>query len=152
MNLTADTIKPVEGLHAYMPNRPQLHNVVADEALVAGDVVKQNTAQTDPLRVHVKKALATDTPFGVVVYDCRKVANAEGDRVAIAQTGDVIYMVAGGAITAGAKLQFVANTRKVDDTAIEKNAYIGRALTPATADGDIIQVELDMTLGVQPQA
>ena len=40
MNLTADTIKPVEGMYAYVPNKPHLHNVVASEALVAGQVVK----------------------------------------------------------------------------------------------------------------
>ena len=141
MNLTADTIKPVEGMYAYVPNKPHLHNVVAGDVLVAGQVVKQDTAQTDTLCAHVKAAAATDTPFGVVVYDCRKVSNAVGDKVAIAQTGDVIYMVAGGAVTAA--------TRKVDDTTTANNAFIGRAITPATADGDLIQVELDFTLGVQ---
>ena len=58
-------------------------------------------------------------------------------------------MVAGGAVTAGAKLQFTAATRKVDDTTTANNAFIGRAITPASADGDIIQVELDFSLGVQ---
>ena len=149
MNLTADTIKPVEGMYAYVPNKPHLHNVVAGDVLVAGQVVKQDTTQTDTLCAHVKAAAATDTPFGVVVYDCRKVSNAVGDKVAIAQTGDVIYMVAGGAVTAGAKLQFTAATRKVDDTTTANKAFIGRAITPATADGDLIQVELDFTLGVQ---
>lgn len=142
MNLTAETIKPVEGMYAYVPNTPHLHNVVAEDVLVAGQVVKQDTTQTDTLCAHVKKAAATDTPMGVVVYDCRKVENAIGEKVAIAQVGDVIYMVAGGAIAAGAKVQFDADTRKVDDTTVEGNAYIGIARTPATADGDIIQVEL----------
>ena len=151
MKLTADAIKPVKGMYAYMPNRPHLHNVITGDVVVAGDVVKQDTAQTDTLCPHVKKASATDTPFGVVVYDCRKVSNAVGEKVAIAQTGDIVYMVAGSAIAVGKTLQFDANM-KVDDTTIVGNAFIGRALTPATADGDLIQVELDFTLGKQPTA
>ena len=48
MNLTADTIKPVEGMYAYVPNKPHLHNVVAGDVLVAGQVVKQDTDPTKP--------------------------------------------------------------------------------------------------------
>lgn len=58
-------------------------------------------------------------------------------------------MVAAGAIAVGAKLQFNASTRKVDDTTTATNAYIGIAETAAAADGDLIQVKLDFNLGVQ---
>ena len=48
-----------------------------------------------------------------------------------------------------AKLQFNASTRKVDDTTTSGNAFIGKALTVASADGDLIQVELNFDLGKQ---
>lgn len=141
MELTASSIKPVKGLHAFMPNRPQLHNVIADEVVKAGDIVKQNASQTDALCVHVQKAGVTDAVIGVVVFDSRVTENAVGSKVAIAQAGDVVYMEANGAIVAGAKLQFTADML-VDDTTTDGNTVIGIARTPATAKGDLIQVEL----------
>ena len=55
---------------------------------------------------------------------------------------------AAGAISVGAKLQFNATTRKVDDSTTASNAYIGVAETAASAAGDLIQVKLDFNLGV----
>ena len=151
--LTGDSITPVEGFYAYMPNRPQLHNVIfnsaeATDTVVAGQAVVIDSTADNSLCPVVKVADETDEPTGIVVYDCVKNAHGVGEKIAIAQTGSVIYLVAGSAITAGALLQFDATTRKVDDTTTSGNAYIGKALTSATADGDLIQVELNLELGL----
>ena len=154
MDLTATQIKPIEGLRAYMPNQPQLHNVIftsstSTDVTSAGQVVALDTSSTDVNVPVVKACPANGVPFGVVVYDAVKEHAKVGEKIAIAQTGDIIFMVAGGAVAVGGKLQFNASTRKVDDSTTVGNAFIGIALTPASADGDLIQVRLDLGLGVQ---
>lgn len=152
MDLTATGIKPLEGLRAYMPNQPQLHNVIftsatTSDVVKAGQVVALDTASTNTDCPVVKACVANGEPFGVIVYDARKEDVKVGDKIAIAQTGDIVFMVAGSSLQVGDKLQFDATTRKVDDTTTSGNAFIGIALTPATADGDLVQVELNFNLG-----
>lgn len=152
MDLTATGIKPLEGLRAYMPNQPQLHNVIFTSATTtdvvkAGQVVALDTASTNTDCPVVKACAVDGDPFGVIVYDVRKEDVKVGDKIAIAQTGDIVFMVAGSSLQVGDKLQFNATTRKVDDTTTSGNAFIGIALTPATADGDLVQVELNFNLG-----
>lgn len=152
MDLTATGIKPLEGLRAYMPNQPQLHNVIftsstTSDVVKAGQVVALDTASTNTDCPVVKACAANGEPFGVIVYDARKEDVKVGDKIAIAQTGDIVFMVAGSSLQVGDKLQFDATTRKVDDTTTSGNAFIGIALTPATADGDLVQVELNFNLG-----
>ena len=154
MDLTATSIKPIEGLRAYMPNQPQLHNVVftsgtSTDVTSAGQVVALNTSSTNIDCPEVVACPANGDPFGVVVYDVRREHAKVGEKIAIAQSGDVVFMVAGGAVAVGAKLQFNASTRKVDDTTTSGGAFIGKALTVASADGDLIQVELNFDLGKQ---
>ena len=152
MDLTAVKPQPIEGMRAYMPNAPQLHNVTfysgtSTDVTSAGQVVALNTSSTD-VNCPVVIACASDgTPFGVVVYDAVKEHAKVGEKIAIAQSGDIIYLVAGSSFSVGAKLQFNASTRKVDDTTTSGNAYIGIALTPASAEGDLVQVQLNFDLG-----
>lgn len=148
-SLTQDSVKPVVGMYAYMPNKPQLHNVIVggDTSVIAGQAVKLDATATNTLCPVVVPAEATDDVFGVVVYDARTAVNAVGDKIAIAQTGDIIYLPVAGAVNVGAKLQFDAETGKVDDTTTGGNTYIGVAVTKGSTDGDIIQVELDFGLG-----
>ena len=152
MDLTATGIKPLEGLRAYMPNQPQLHNVIftsstATDVTSAGQVVALDTSSTNVDCPVVKACAADGVPFGVVVYDARKEHAKVGEKIAIAQSGDVIFMVAGAAVAVGGKLQFNASTRKVDDSTTSGDVFIGTALTPASADGDLIQVQLNFDLG-----
>ena len=152
-SLTATSLTPAEGMYAYMPNNPHRHNAefysaTATDTIAAGAFVKLYTSSTSTVRPVVAAAAATDVPYGMVVYDMSKATNKVGDLVALAQTGDSVFLVAAGAIAVGAKLQFNATTRKVDDTTTSSNAYIGVAETAAAAEGDLIQVKLDFGLGV----
>lgn len=150
-NLTADKITQAEGLYAYMPNLPQVHNAIftGDEGatIQAGAVVKLDTASTNAVAPVVAVAEATDKPYGVVVYDLVKSEYAVGDKLALASTGDSIYLVAGGAIAVGDELEFDPATRKVTKGATQNNSLIGVAETVATADGDYVQVKLNFNLG-----
>lgn len=152
-SLTAANTTPAEGMYAYMPNNPHRHNAefyssTSTDTISAGAFVKLYTSSTSTTRPVVQAAAATDVPYGMVVYDMTKATNKVGDLVALAQTGDSVFLVAAGAIAVGAKLQFNATTRKVDDSTTASNAYIGVAETAATSAGDLVQVKLDFNLGV----
>ena len=152
-SLTADKTTPAEGMYAYMPNNPHRHNAefysgTSTDTAHAGTFVKLYSSSTSTTCPVVVAAAVTDVPYGMVVYDPLKAAAKVGDKVALAQTGDSVFLVAAGAIAVGAKLQFNASTRKVDDSTTATYAYIGVAETAAAAAGDLIQVKLDFTLGV----
>lgn len=152
-NLVAERPQPIRGAYAYMPNTPHTHNNVfysAEETDVikAGDFVKLSATSTNTACPVVEACAVTDVPVGMVVYDCRLNGFKVGEKVALAKTGDIVWLVANGAITVGAKLQMVDGTAYVDDTATADNAYIGTALTKAGAQGDFVQVELNFNLGV----
>lgn len=153
-SLTASGTKPAEGMYAYMPNRPHPHNCefysgTSTDTVTAGSFVKLYGSSTSTTRPVVAAAAVTDVPYGMVVYDAVQNVHGVGDLVALAQSGDSVFMVAAGAIAVGAKLQFNASTRKVDDSTTATYAYIGVAETAASAAGDLIQVKLDFNLGVQ---
>ena len=151
-NLTATSITPQKGQYALLPNLPQEHNVefysaTATDTLPVGAFVKLYASSTSTTHPVAQVCAATDTPYGVVVYDARKGSYAVGEKFAIASTGDKIFCVAAGAIAVGSKLQFNPTGWVVDDTTTGGNAYIGIAETAASAEGDLIQVKLDFTLG-----
>ena len=152
-SLTAASTKPAEGMYAYMPNKPHPHNCefysgTSTDTVTAGSFVKLYGSSTSTTRPVVAAAAVTDIPYGMVVYDAVKNVHGVGDLVALAQSGDSVFMVAAGAIAVGAKLQFNASTRKVDDSTTSTYAYIGVAETAASAAGDLVQVKLDFNLGV----
>ena len=151
-SLTAAGTTPAEGMYAYMPNKPHVHNAkfysgTSTDTVTAGSFVKLYTSSTSTTNPVVAAAAASDTPYGMVVYDAVKNVHGVGDFVALAETGDSVFLVAAGAVAVGAKLQFNATTRKVDDSTTGGNAYIGIAETAATSAGDLIQVKLDFNLG-----
>lgn len=153
-SLTQANPTPAEGMYALMPNKPHPHNCefysgTSTDTIHAGAFVKLYGSSTSKVRPVVAAAAVTDIPYGMVVYDPFKTENKVGDLVALAQSGDSVFLVAAGAIAVGAKLQFNASTRKVDDSTTATYAYIGVAETAATAAGDLIQVKLDFNLGVQ---
>ena len=69
-----------------------------------------------------------------------------GEKLAVAETGDCVWLVANGEIAVGSKLQFTADGY-VDDTTTSTNAYIGVAQTKANAKGDYVKVKLNFGLG-----
>lgn len=148
-SLTADKTTPARGMYAYMPNKPQPHNAIlaGTAAVVAGDFVKLDTASGNTVAPVVKPCAVTDVPYGMVVYNALKSQHAVGDKLALAQTGDSVFLVANGAIAVGSKVQFTADGY-VDDTTTSTNAYVGVAETVASAKGDFVQIKLDFGLGV----
>lgn len=134
--------QPIDGLYVYMANEGQLHNVIvgADTTLYAGNVVKLDTTSTNVNAPVVLAAEATDTPFGIVSYTPVQASHGAGARVGLAREHDVIWKTANSAIAVGDYVAFDSNYKV--ETAGAGDVYIGIALTPASEDGDLIQVEL----------
>ena len=150
--LTGTSITPTKGQYALLPNLPQEHNVefyssTSTDTLPAGAFVKLYASSTSTDHPIAAVCAVTDVPYGMVVYDVRKPAYKVGERFAIASTGDVVWCVAESAVDVGDKLQFTTDWT-VDDTTTSTYAYIGTALTKATAKGDLVQVKLNFNLGV----
>lgn len=133
----------VAGLYVYMANLPQLHNVIVSSTqetpLMAGAVVTIDTASTNADATVAKQAAPTDEILGVVTFNPITNSFESGDRIAIARENDIIWMPAAAAIQAGAKLYFTAENQV---TSSASGNAIGKALTPATAAGEFVQVEL----------
>ena len=151
-NLTGTSITPQKGQYALLPNLPQEHNVefysgTSTDTLPVGAFVKLYTSSANTDHPIAAVCAVTDVPYGMVVYDARKSSYAVGERFAIASTGDVVWCVAESAVDVGDKLQFTTDWT-VDDTTTATYAYIGTALTKATAKGDLVQVKLNFNLGV----
>ena len=152
-SLTGTSITPQKGQYALLPNLPQEHNVefysaTSTDTLPVGALVKLYTSSTSTDHPIAAVCAATDKPYGMVVYDPRKAAYAVGERFAIAKTGDVVFCEAAGAIAVGSKVQFNPTGWKVDDSTTSTYAYIGTAITAASAAGDLVQIKLDFDLGV----
>lgn len=145
ISLNAFDIKPITGLYVYMANLPQLHNVIVstnqETPLMAGAVVTIDGSISNPNAPVAKQAAVTDEILGVVVYNPILNSFVANDRIAVARENDVIWMPAATAITAGTELYFNANNQ-VTSTATAGNTIIGKALTPASAENDLVQVEL----------
>ena len=149
--LTADTITPAKGMYALIPNIPHSHNNIfysaePTDTIAAGDFVKLSTTSTNTACPVMEKCAVTDVPDGMVVYNCRVAEYKVGEKFAVAETGDCVWLVANGEIAVGAKLQFTADGY-VDDTTTSTNAYIGVAQTKANAKGDYVKVKLNFGLG-----
>lgn len=141
---------PLDGMYVYMANEGQLHNVIvgAETTLKAGDMVAIDTSSTNTNAPVVLKADMSDAstiPFGVVSYNPVKSSYTTGERVGLARDYDVIWKTASEIIPAGVPVVFDANhkVRVVDNT---DTLFNGISLTPASAEGDLIQVELKLTL------
>lgn len=136
---------PLPGLYVYMANLPQLHNVIVSStqatALAPGAIVTLDSAATNPHAPVAKQAAVTDAIFGVVTYNPIQNRFKAGERIAIARDNDIVWLPAAGAVAAGATLYFTADN-EVTSTATAGNSIIGKALTPAAAKGDLLQVEL----------
>lgn len=138
---------PLDGMYVYMANEGQLHNVIVgeDTTLKAGDLVMLDRTSTNtnaPVVVAFDSTGDTlSIPFGVVSYNPIKSSYTTGERVGLARDFDVIWKTANGAIPVGTPIIFDANN-KVGMASSSTKVVEGIALTPASAEGDLIQVEL----------
>ena len=145
IGINALRIYPAVGSYVYLPNTPQFHNTIVSATqttpLGAGNIVTLDTASTNSNCPVVKQAAATDLPVGVVILDARINAYSANEKIPVAREGSIVYLPAAAAITAGTKVMFNADNQ-VTATVTAGNSYIGTALTPATAEDDLVQVEL----------
>ena len=137
----------ISGLYAYMPNRPQPHNLIVSSSqaipLKTGAVVTLDTSSTNKFAPVIKQAAVNDPIYGVITYNPvdHGMEYSAGKRCSAAKDGDVIWLPAAAAITVGAQLYF-NSSNQVTSTATAGNSIVGIALTPATAVDEFIQVEL----------
>lgn len=144
---------PFAGMYVYQANLPQLHNVIVSSsqttALAAGAIVTLDTSSTNTNAPVALQADTDDKIFGVVTYNPAKNQWAAGERIAIARDGDIVWLPAAGETAVGADLYFTS-ANKVTSTATAGDSIVGTALTPAAANGDLIQVELHFATTVAP--
>ena len=143
LSLTQRGIRPIKGQAAFLPNQPIIHNCIVDPsasaALVPGDVVTFATTTLTDATV-VKKAAATDTPCGVVVYNAIKSAFGANDKVSIFPVDSFVYLPAGSAaLTNGAAVGINSDGQVV---AASTNAAIGILWTQPAAVGDLVVVQI----------
>jgi hypothetical protein len=143
--LTGYDIQPVAGMYALIPNHPQIHNAVFTPAtsgttLAAGEAVVLDTASTNELAPVVQEWSTGKGVFGIVAYDARTSSYAAGDKIALAQSGDIVYMTVGASpIAVGAQVEYTASgCGTVSGTSA---AAIGTAVTYGPANG-LVQVQL----------
>lgn len=112
-------------------------------SLVPGQAVKMYDSAGGVPKV-VECAADTDDVFGFLNYDLKNATFGSGDPVEVSQfRGNVMYMTASAAIARNAQVMIVVASKKVA-TATSGKRIIGRALDKATADGDVIRVEIDL--------
>lgn len=139
---------PVDGMYVYQANLPQLHNVIVSSsqsnALKAGDIVVLDTASTNTNAPVCLGADIDEVPFGVVTYTPMTNAFVAGERVGIARENDIIWKTADSAIAVGDVVGFKSDYTVETASPGSGNTagILGIALTPASAKGDLIQVQL----------
>lgn len=143
LSLTQRGIRPIKGQAAFLPNQPIIHNCIVDPsaaaALVPGDVVTFATTTLTDATV-VKKAAATDTPCGVVVYNAIKSAFVANDKISIFPVDSFVYLPAGSAsLTNGAAVSINSDGQVV---AVDSTAAIGILWTQPAAVGDLVVVQI----------
>lgn len=143
-SLTGYDIQAVAGMYAQVPNKPQVHNAIfysatSTDTIAAGTVVRLSTTSTNTLVPVVELDAAASAPYGVVVYDARVQNYAVNDRVALAQSGDIVYMQVGtSAIVVGDQVTVTEGNLA---TKSSSGTGIGTAITAGSANG-IVQVQL----------
>ena len=140
--------QPIDGLYVYMANEGQLHNVIVSasqsDALMAGNVVVLDSASTNTNAPVVLGADVDEKPFGVVSFTPIQSQHTAGMRVGLARENDVIWKTANSAIAVGDVVGFDSDYKveTANPSSGDTAGILGIALTPASASGDLIQVEL----------
>lgn len=137
---------PIQGQLDLMFNPNTISGqVYASEAtaLVPGQAVKIVDSDSGVPTVTTCTA-DTDDVFGFVNYNLKNPTFPAGTVLEISNfRGNVMYMTASAAISKNAKVMIVVASQKVA-TATSGKTIIGRALDKASADGDLIRVEIDL--------
>ena len=126
-------------------------SVRASEALVAGQKVKiVDNSYGIP---EVVACDDTTVAFGFMNYSLKNSSIASGKIGELSMDGNVMYMIAGAAISAYADVMYVAATGKVITAAGTTTKWIdGFAIDKATADGDLIRVSITCNRKQRPTA
>ena len=88
--------------------------------------------------------VATDKIFGFVPYEVRKNTYAAGDFIRLGRNSVIMKMEASAAIVRGATLEILPAGNKV--VTKTTGSVVGLALDNATADGDLLRVEINIPL------
>lgn len=83
-----------------------------------------------------------DAIFGFAAFNLKDIVYLAGNRLEIALKGSVMYMMSGGAISRGGKVEIVASTQKVIASG-GFNPVVGFAYDKATAANQLIRVWID---------
>lgn len=118
------------------------------ETLVPGYPVKIKDISNKVIVIEAADAL-TDDVFGFVPYNVKKNEYVAGEFIKVALDNCAMYMEASAAIAQGANIQADPATQKVA-TAVAPNLATGKALTKASADGDLIVVLIKTPVIVKP--
>lgn len=119
-----------DATHLFEPAAPGI-TFTADAAITAGQLLFVSAnRQVTPT------AGASAAVIGVAATDA-----ADGDKVTVL-VGGVVKVVASGAIAAGALVVSAAGGKVATIAANTFDKLVGRALTSAAADGDVIEVRL----------
>lgn len=140
------SLSPVLGMidERYNYNtKPAQIDVSQSGSLVAGQAVKI-VASAGGIPKVVGCAANSDQVFGIINYDVKSALYGAGDKVEISQSGNVIYMVAVGAINRGVQVQLdLSYTGGVKTITGSSGAnIIGWALDQASAAGQLIRIEV----------
>lgn len=116
-----------------------------------GDAVVLTT--TDGTTILVDKALATDVPFGFVLYDMKTSIFTAGQAFEIARFGTAVYAQAQGTIQRGDDLEYVPDVSDPTDDPLMKTSAgtnpISAVAIDNAEDGDIFRMiiitEVDFT-------
>jgi hypothetical protein len=119
-----------ESTHLFEPGTPGI-TFTADAAITAGQVLYVSAA-----RQVTPTAGANAAVIGIAAHDA-----ADGDKVLVL-VGGVVKVVASAAISAGALVVSAAAGKVATIASNTFDKLIGRALTAASDDGDVIEVRL----------
>ena len=119
-----------ESTHLFEPAAPGI-TFTADAAITAGQVLYVSAA-----RQVTPTAGANAAVIGIAAHDA-----ADGDKVLVL-VGGVVKVVASAAISAGALVVSAAAGKVATIASNTFDKLIGRALTAASDDGDVIEVRL----------
>ncbi len=145
ISLTNRRLTAVKGMAAFLPNQPIIHDCIysptATENLQVGDIVTFDADTTLKGVPVLKKAQATDTPAGVVVYNAIKSTFEPNDRISIFPDNSFVQLPAGAAnITLGTKVMLNTQGQVVEATA--GNGVIGITWTAPSVIDDLIVVQI----------
>ena len=113
---------------------------LADGAITEASVVKKGTNAKD-----VAEASAGDKPLGVVAADTVGTDKVEDNDQAEIVTSGIVRVEASAAVAQGEVVKAAASGKvqpTTGDGTDQANLHVGKALTSASQDGDVIEVAL----------